>query len=63
MPENPFTNEAISNYIVFAAGIIVTVIAFVVRSYIQKKKPSIVLVEKEREVSLLDIAPEARYLL
>ena len=50
MPENLFTNEAISNYIVFATGIIVAVIGFAIRSYIQKKKPSIVLVEKERGI-------------
>jgi hypothetical protein len=60
MPPNWFTNEAISNYITFIAGVIVAIIAFLIRAWLQRKKPSIVLVEKEREVSLLDIAPEAR---
>jgi hypothetical protein len=60
MPENWLTNEAISNYIVFGAGIIVAVIGFIVREQMTKKRPSIVIVQKEREASLLDIAPSAR---
>lgn len=63
MPENWLTNEAISNYIVFVVGVIVALIGFAIRSLIQKNKPSVVMIEKEKETSLLDIAPEARGLL
>ena len=60
MPQNWLTNEAISNYIVFAAGILAALIAFLIRALLLKKRPPVVFIEKEKETSLLDIAPDAR---
>jgi hypothetical protein len=54
------TNDAISNYVVFFLGLIAGLILEVVRSRLQKQKPSIVEVQREKETSLISISPEAR---
>lgn len=57
---NWLTNEAISNYIVFIMGLIVGLLAKIITAYLQKRKPSIIEVQKEKETSLISVSPEAR---
>jgi hypothetical protein len=57
---NWLTNDAISNYIVFVAGLIVGLIAEIIRVRVQKRKPSIIEVQREKDSSLISISPEAR---
>lgn len=60
MPPDWFTNEAISNYITFIAGVLVALIVWAIRTTLQRTKPSIIQVEKEFETSLVDIDPEVQ---
>ena len=53
-------NETISNYVIFILGLIVGVVTEIIRARLQKQKPSIIQVEKERDTSLIAISPEAR---
>jgi hypothetical protein len=56
--QNPGTlllNEAVSNYVVFALGIVVGVIGWLIVNFISQKKPQIIEVIKKEQVSLLKI--------
>ena len=53
-------NEAMSNYITFAAGIIFTAIGWMIVRAITRNKPSIIRVEKVFDTSLIDIHPRIR---
>ncbi len=57
---NWLTNEAISNYIVFFLGLMAGLVAEIIRTRLQKRKPSVIEVQKEDELSLISISPEAR---
>lgn len=57
---NWLTNDVISNYIIFVVGLIVGLIVEVIRVRLQKRKPSIIEVQREKETSLISISPEAR---
>ena len=57
---NWLTNEAISNYIVFVLGVAAGILAEIIRSYLRKRRVSIVRVEREKSSSLLSLSPEAR---
>jgi hypothetical protein len=50
-----FKNEAISNYIVFALGIVVATVGWGIAQYISRKKPQIIGVVRIKEESLLKI--------
>ena len=54
------TNEAVSNYIVFGAGLVVGLLIWATRTWMLPKPKSKVRVEKVDEASLIDVAPEAR---
>ena len=54
------TNEAISNYIVFVAGVIVGVVGWLIARRLTRKKPSIIRVQKEFESELIDIDSKVR---
>ena len=54
------TNEAISNYITFIVGIIIGIIAWLLKTRFERKKPSLIRVEKLSQESLVDIAPKIR---
>ena len=53
-------NETYSNYLIFLLGLIIGLITEVVRARLQKQKPSIIQVEKERDTSLISISPDVR---
>jgi hypothetical protein len=53
-------SEIFSNYLIFILGLIVGLITEVVRARLQKQKPSIIQVEKERDTSLISISPDVR---
>ena len=53
-------NEAISNYIVFVAGIIVGIISWLIAQRLKRKKPSIIRVEKSFQNELVAIASEVK---
>jgi hypothetical protein len=53
-------NEAISNYIIFFAGILVAIAGWAILRVISRSKPSIVRVEKFFEGSMIGIEPEIR---
>lgn len=55
-----FRNEAISNYIVFAAGVIVGIIGWLVAKRLTRKKPSLIQVEKKFQSELVNIDPEVK---
>jgi len=57
---NWLTNDAVSNYIVFIMGLIAGLVAEIIRTRLQKRKPSIIEVRKEKETSLISVSPEAR---
>lgn len=48
-------NEAISNYIVFALGILVGIAAWAITQYISRKKPQVIDVVRIEEASVLEI--------
>lgn len=52
------TNEAISNYLVFGAGLLVGLLVHVIRKYV--RKPSIIRLEKQKEVSLIELTSDAK---
>jgi hypothetical protein len=54
------TNEAISNYIVFIAGIIVGVIGWVIARYFTRKRPSLIQVEKKFQGQLISIDDQVK---
>lgn len=53
-------NEAISNYVTFFIGVLVTIVGGAIARRINRKKPSIIHVTKQFESSLLDIHPRLR---
>jgi hypothetical protein len=53
-------NEAISNYLTFLLGVLVTVVGGAISKIINRKKPSIIQVAKLFESSLIDIHPRIR---
>ena len=56
--KNLITNEAISNYFVFGAGLLVGLLIHLFRKFVAK--PSIIYVEKQREVTLLKVGHDAK---
>lgn len=52
------TNEAVSNYLVFGAGLLVGLLLFLARQL--NRKPSIIRLEKQQEVSLIEVGRDAR---
>jgi len=54
------TNEAISNYIVFIAGIIIGVIGWLIAQRLTKKRPSLVQIEKKFQGQLVDIDSDVK---
>lgn len=48
-------NEAISNYIVFALGILVGVFGWAITQYLSRKKPQVIEVVKIDEISVLEV--------
>ena len=54
------TNEAISNYVVFIAGIIVGVIGWLVAQLLTRPRPSLIRVEKMFEGQLVSIDAEVK---
>jgi len=54
------TNEAISNYIVFIAGIIVGIIGWLVARRLTRKRPSLIRVEKEFQGQLVSIDDQVK---
>jgi hypothetical protein len=52
---NLLLNEAFSNYVVFALGIIVGIIGWLAVNFLSRKKPQIIEVIKKEQVSLLKI--------
>lgn len=54
------TDEAISNYVVFIAGIVVAAVAGLVRHLLVRKRPSIIRVEKKYEARLVNIDDEVK---
>jgi hypothetical protein len=54
------TNEAVSNYVVFIAGVLLGVIGWLIAQRLRRKKPSIIRVQKEFETKLVDIDSKVR---
>ncbi len=52
------TNEAVSNYLVFGAGLLVGLLVHVIRKYV--RKPSIIRLEKQKEISLIELNSDAK---
>jgi hypothetical protein len=48
-------NEAISNYIVFALGILVGVVGWAITQYVSRKKPQVIDVVRVEEASVLEV--------
>lgn len=56
--EQLFTSEAISNYVVFALGILVGIIGWAVSRYLNRKRPREIRLLRVEEKSLLEIPQE-----
>jgi len=52
---NPLFNEAISNYVTFGLGILVTAIIWLIQRWLSKKRPRRILVMRTSETSLVSV--------
>ena len=52
------TNEAVSNYFVFGAGLFVGVLIHLIRKFIRKSV--VITIEKQKEVSLVEVSSDAK---
>ncbi|MGR0480283.1 MAG: hypothetical protein ACTFAL_02445 [Candidatus Electronema sp. V4] len=52
------TNEAVSNYLVFGAGLLIGLFVHVTRKHV--RNPSVVQLEKQKEISLIELNSDAK---
>ena len=58
--ENLLTNEAVSNYIIFLAGLVIGFIVFLIRTYIYRTKPKLLKFISRNQTSVFDVNPKVR---